>query len=134
MSNIKLDKNTVKYFVVKKISKIKIFFYDSWCSWTKIDISDDFEIDENLVQINSDYLFTIYIEKKDQENFKNCNITRMVKSDHTWIEKIRYIFTSNEVKERCWCGSSFSFDKKEVKIDFNKLKDMKFNIKNNELW
>jgi len=33
------------------------------------------------------------------------------------------------VKDRCGCGSSFSFDKKEVKIDLSKLKDLKNNFK-----
>mgnify|MGYP003963627829 CR=1 FL=1 len=129
MSNIKLDKNTVRYFEDKNISKIKIFFYESWCSWTKVDISDDFKIDDNLVQVETDYLFDLYIEKKDQDKFMDCNITRTVKADHTWKEKIRYIFSNEKVKDRCGCGSSFSFDKKEIKIDLSKLKDMKLNIK-----
>ena len=52
MSNIKLDKNTIALFEEQKLEKIKIFFYDSGCSWTKVDISSDFEVDESLVEVN----------------------------------------------------------------------------------
>ena len=129
MSNIKLDKNTIALFEEQKLEKIKIFFYDSWCSWTKVDISSDFEVDENLVEVENNYSFKIYLEKKDLSKFENCNITKTVVADHTWKEKIRYIFSSNKVKDRCGCGSSFSFDKKVPKIDLSKLKDMKNKFK-----
>lgn len=129
MSNIKLDKNTVSLLDEKNTEKIKIFFYDSGCSWTKVDISEDFVVDKSLVEVENNYKFKIYLEKKDLNKFEDCNITKTVSSDHTGKEKVRYIFSSNKVKNRCGCGSSFSFDKKEPKFNLDKLKDLKNNFK-----
>ena len=135
MSNIKLDKNTIALFEEQKLEKIKIFFYDSGCSWTKVDISSDFEVDESLVEVNIPLLtkeglgVVCYLEKKDYSKFENCNITRTVVADHTGKEKIRYIFSSNKVKYRCWCGSSFSFSEKKLKLNLEELKNIKLNFK-----
>jgi len=30
---IKLDKNTINDLESRRVEKIKIFFYDAWCSW-----------------------------------------------------------------------------------------------------
>lgn len=148
---IKLDKNTIEHFKSKKSKNILLYFYDAWCSWTKINISDDFEINDELTCLNchpeidsgslkrkntiNDSLsspewqeleINIYVKKIEKELFNNCSITRTVKKDHTWKEKIRYIFTSNKVKDRCGCWSSFSFrEKKKPKIDLEKLKSFK---------
>ena len=157
--SILLDKNTLKYFEEKWSKKIKVFFYESWCSWTKIDIIDEFEVDDEIIEItiqgphsispkgreeatvipspNGRGLgwglwaggeLKIYVQKKDIEKLENCSITRVVKADHTGKEKVRYIYKSEEVKWRCGCGSSFSFEKKEPKLDIDKLKNLKFNF------
>lgn len=44
MSNINLDKNIISYLKEKNTEKIRIFFYDSGCIWTKVDISEDFVV------------------------------------------------------------------------------------------
>jgi Fe-S cluster assembly iron-binding protein IscA len=123
-----LDKNTINYLKEKWVENIKIFFYDSGCSWTKLDLEENPDISDLVLLKNQDWV-NIYSSPKDKDKFKNCTITRVVKADHTWKEKIRYIFSSEEVKDRCGCGSSFSFDKKELKIDFEKLKNLKNNLK-----
>ena len=127
---LKLDQNTIKYFQEEKAEKIKIFFYDSGCSWTKVNISSDFEIDESVEFLREENWINIYIEKMEKAKLENCSITRVSTADHTWKEKIRYIYKSEEVKWRCWCGSSFSFwEGKKVKIDLWKLKSFKNNFK-----
>ena len=127
---LKLDQNTIKYFQEEKAEKIKIFFYDSGCSWTKVNISSDFEIDESVEFLREENWIKIYIEKMEKAKLENCSITRVSTADHTWKEKIRYIYKSEEVKWRCWCGSSFSFwEGKKVKIDLWKLKSFKNNFK-----
>jgi Fe-S cluster assembly iron-binding protein IscA len=127
---MKLDKNTVLDLTSRKVEKILIFFYDAWCSWTKINIKEDFEINDDLEKLDlSSSPFLVYVEKKDKDKFKGAIITKTVTADHTWKEKIRYIFSNDEVKERCGCGSSFSFEKKEPIIDLKKLQDLKNNFK-----
>ena len=127
---MKLDKNTVIDLVERKVDKILVYFYVAWCSWTKVTIKEDFIIDENLEKLNlSSSPFNVYIERKDKEKFKNAIITKTVSSDHTWEEKVRYIFSNEEVKNRCWCGSSFSFDVKKPSFDLSKLKDLKNKFK-----
>ena len=127
--SFKLDKNTVLDLQDRKVEKIYIFFYDAWCSWTKVDITEDFELSDSLEKLNLNVSFDIYVDKKDKEKFNWATITKTVTADHTWKEKIRYIFSNETVKERCWCWSSFSFDKKEIKIDLEKLKNIKLNFK-----
>ena len=91
---INLDKNTVSDLVERNVEKILIFFYDSGCSWTKVDISEDFVVWDDLVEIEGDYKFKIYNKKNEKEQFENCNITKTVTADHTGKEKVRYIFSS----------------------------------------
>lgn len=130
MSNLKLDNKTVSSLEDLWIKKIKVFFYDSGCSWTKVNIESDFEITIELVKIDSNYSFEIYVDKRDEEKFENCSITKTVTADHTGKEKVRYIYASQKVKSRCWCWSSFDFwEKKVPKLDLSKFKDFKNNFK-----
>lgn len=127
---MKLDKNTVLDLIERKVEKILVYFYDSWCSWTKVDIKEDFEINDDLEKLElSSSPFFVYVEKKDKEKFFKSIITKTISADHTWKEKVRYIFSNEEVKERCGCGTSFSFEKKKPQIDLEKLKNLKNNFK-----
>ncbi len=60
---------------------------------------------------------------------ENARITRTVTADHTGEAKVRYIFVSDEIEERCGCGTSFAFEKKVPKINLEKLKMMRENFK-----
>ena len=122
---MKIDKNTINYFKENNAEKIKIFFYNSGCSWTKLNIVSEFDIDESVEFFREEEGIKIYIEKIEKEKFENCNITRVSTIDHTWKEKIRYIFSSNKVKDRCGCGSSFSFSEKKLKLNLEELKNIK---------
>ena len=127
---LKIDKNTLLFFKEQKAKKIKIFFYNSGCSWIKVDITSEFEIDKSVEFFKEEDNIKIYIEKIEKDKLKNCSITRVVTADHTWNEKVRYIYKSEEVKERCGCWSSFSFwEWKKVKLDLTKLKNFKNNLK-----
>lgn len=127
---LKIDKNTISYFKWENAEKIKIFFYDSGCSGTKVNIISDFDIDESVEFFREEDWIKIYIEKIEKEKFENCSITRVSTADHTWKEKIRYIYSAEQVKWRCGCWSSFSFwEWKKVKLDLSKLKSFKNNLK-----
>ncbi len=129
---MKLDKNTVIDLINRKVPKILIYFYDAWCSWQKVNITEDFSLDNNIQKMElKSSPFDVYVEKKDYDKFKKSIITKTVSKDHTWKEKIRYIFSNQDVKDRCSCWSSFSFEAKKPKIDLEKLKNLKKNFKNN---
>ncbi len=123
-----LDKNTINSLKQKWTKSIKIFFYDAWCSGTKVDIEESPNVKE-LVFIKDQDWIEIYTNKEEKDKFENSIITRVVIADHTWKEKLRYIFSSKEVKDRCGCGSSFSFSKKVPKINFDELKNLKSSFK-----
>lgn len=133
--SIKLDKNTIKFFRNKWSKDILIHFYEAWCSGTKLDITDDFEINDSIIKLKFLPLpkgvpegrgIMIYVKKSDKEKLENSSITRVVKSDHTWKEKVRYIYSSEKVVDRCGCGSSFNFsEKKKPKINLDKLRNLK---------
>lgn len=127
---MKLDKKTVLDLIERKVEKILVYFYDAWCSGTKVDIREDFIIDDSLEKLElSSSPFFVYVEKKDKEKFDWAIITKTIVADHTWKEKNRYIFSNEQVKDRCGCGSSFSFEKKTPKIDLNKLKMLRDRFK-----
>lgn len=128
---MKLDKSTVLDLMNRKVEKILVYFYDAWCSGTKVNIKDDFEITDELQKLElKSSPFDVYVEKKDFDKFTGAVITKTISADHTWKEKIRYIFSNEKVKDRCGCWSSFSFwEKKKVKLDLSKLKDLKNNFK-----
>jgi Fe-S cluster assembly iron-binding protein IscA len=127
---LKLDKKTIADLEARKIQKIKVFFYSGGCSGTKVDIlEDNFMVDESLLKADIEYPFDIFIESKDREKFEFATITRLVKADHTGEAKPRYIYTNEAILDRCGCGTSFSFEKKKPKINLEKLKTLKIDIK-----
>lgn len=136
---LKIDKKTVTFFEEQGVKSIKVFFYDAWCSGMKIDITCDFEVGDDLEVLDSyihllsewerPYNFDIYVEKKDREKLENARLTRLVVADHTWKEKNRYIFSSDEIQDRCGCGTSFAFEKPIPKIDLEKLKNLRKNFR-----
>ena len=125
---LQLDSTTITQLEAEGIEKLKVFFYTAGCSGKKVDMTTDFEVDDSLTQIESCWSFDLYVEKLDKEKLENARITKVVKADHTGKEKVRYIYSSDEVLDRCGCGTSFGFEKKVPKIDLSKLKDMKKNF------
>lgn len=115
MSNINIDKNTISDLNSRNIKNIKIFFYSSGCAGTKVNIEEnpdlsDLELLENIDWIN------VYASLEDREKLKWWTITKAMG---------KYIFSSQVVKSRCGCGSSFSFEEKGKVLALHKLKDLK---------
>ena len=133
-----LDKKTVTAYEEAWVEKLKVFFIEAGCSGTKIQMETEFEMTDELVEIKSNLPLKkgvpegggiiCYVPKTDLKYLENASITRIVKADHTGVEKIRYIFNSSEVEERCGCGTSFAFEKAVPKIDFEKLKNLRKNF------
>ncbi len=128
-----LDKKTVSEFEETGVKKLKVFFYEAGCSGTKIDMSSEFEIEDDIDKLQSEYGFDLYVPKTDREYLENAKITRVVVADHTWEAKSRYIFASDEVEDRCWCWTSFAFEKPAPVIDLEKLKLLRMNFKNKNI-
>lgn len=128
-----LDKKTVSEFEVSGVTKLKVFFIDAWCSGTKIDMSTEFDLEDDIDKLESKYGFELYVPKTDKKFLENAKITRVVVADHTWVAKTRYIFAHNEVEDRCWCGTSFAFEKPVPKVDLEKLRLLRENFKNKNM-
>lgn len=126
-----LDKKMVAHFEEQWLEKIKVFFYEAGCSGTKIEVSTDFDVDESLEKMKSEYGFELYIEEKDKEKLESARVTRVVVADHTGEEKVRYVFSSEQILDRCGCGTSFGFEKPVPKIDLEKLRKLRANFKAN---
>jgi len=133
---LKLSQNIINDLNKRNAWKIKIFFYSSWCSWTKVDLIEDFEINDDLILIDEILPFQewqkidIFVEKKDFDKFENSVITRIEvkkeeKNEHLKWKKFKYIFTNDKIKDRCGCWTSFSFEKKKPKLNLEKLKNFK---------
>lgn len=129
---LQLDKKTVTEFETEWIQKLKVFFYEAGCSGTKINMETEFEVSDEIEKLVSEYWFELYVPKTDKKYLENASITRVVVADHTGEAKSRYIFASDEVEDRCGCGTSFAFEKPTPKIDLEKLKLMRENFINNQ--
>jgi hypothetical protein len=46
---LKIDKKTIQTFLDNGVKKIKVFFYEAGCSGTKVDISSEFDMTDNLI-------------------------------------------------------------------------------------
>jgi len=123
-----LDKNIISDLKSRWIKKIRLYFYNAWCSWTKAWIEED-NLTDNLVLIKTLEEIDIYSNIIDKQKFIDCKITKTISKDHNWKEKVRYIYTSSKVKSRCWCGTSFSFWEKNIVFDINKIKNIKLDFK-----
>lgn len=126
---LKLDKHTLAHFREAGSRKIKVFFYDAGCSGTKLDIMSDFQITLELILIETNADFEVYVEGKDKEKFENCSVTMLIpkknnENPHLAGNKIKYIYTSDRVVERCGCGTSFGFTKKIPTFHLENLKNI----------
>jgi Fe-S cluster assembly iron-binding protein IscA len=127
---LQLDQKTITELQETGVSKLKVFFYSGWCSGTKINMETEFEVTSELQELESSYSFKLYVPKTDTKQLENARITKTVKADHTGQAKVRYIFTSEEVEERCGCGTSFAFEKPAPKVNLMKLQMLRQNFKN----
>ena len=122
---LRIDKKYLEELENKKIKKIFLYFYDAWCSWKKLDImEEDFLLDwTELLEERWD--ISIYVKEEEKKYFENANIARIIKKDHKWEEKSRYIYNSEVIEDRCGCWSSFAFEKKKPKLNLENLKNLK---------
>lgn len=115
---LNIDKNILDSF---NSNDIYIFFYNSWCEWTKINILEDFNIDW-LEYIEYEWK-NIYYDKKDETNLDWWKILLKLESKEWHKNNDKYLFISQKIKSRCSCSTSFSFESKL--IDSSKLKKLK---------
>lgn len=104
---------------------IKIYFYESWCEWTKINFWADF--DKTGLEFITVSGKDIYFEQKDKENLDGWKIVSKIDTNWWHSTHEKYIFLSEKIKSRCGCATSFSFEKKL--IDKNKLNKLKIAFK-----
>jgi Fe-S cluster assembly iron-binding protein IscA len=134
-----LDKKTIADFTKTWVKKLKVFFIDAGCSGTKIEMQTEFEVTDDLIALPLEKGvpegggIIYYIPKTDREYLENAKITRVVVADHTGEAKARYIFASDEVEDRCGCGTSFAFEKPVPVVDLEKLKLLRLNFKNKNI-
>ncbi len=146
---LELDKKFLAELEGTWVQKLKVFLYEAGCSGMKVSVETEFEVTDELVELPPPNLplsweewsfsppvreglgegIKIYTPKTDLIHLQNGRITRIIKADHTGQEKVRYIFTSEEIQDRCGCGTSFAFEKKKPKIDLEKLRAMRENFK-----
>ncbi len=105
---------------------IKIFFYNSWCEWTKIDLTSDFS-KENLEFITQNWK-NIFFEINDKKYLENAKILPFLDTKNPHSKTSKYLFTSPLITSRCGCSTSFSFENKL--ISSQKLKLLKNALKN----
>jgi len=124
---LNISKNILDNFKENETMEIKIFFYKWWCSGTKLNITDKFIKDSTVSFLEEIEWVKIYVDKLDKNKFKDCNILQVKNTDHTWIEKVKYVYKSNFIWKRCWCWTSFAFSEwHDKRFDLKEL----WNIKN----
>lgn len=127
---LKIDKNFENYLIQNNIKKMKIFFFKAGCAGLKIGIdTENFEITNTLEHIATIQNTKIFADKNNKKHLENAFIVRTVRADHTGVEKIRYIYTTEKIKQRCGCGTSFSFEPKKIKLNIENLKTFQNSFK-----
>ena len=118
--NLEIEKNILDKFW----REIKVFFYEAWCEWTKINITEDFKKDWlSFFELSWKKIF---YEKKDENNLDWWKILQKTedKNQSKHSQNDKYLFISPKIKWRCGCATSFSFEKKLIDKDkLNKLKN-----------
>lgn len=117
---LNIDKKILELFDKKDL---KVYFYNSWCEWTKVNITQDFEkkyLESIIIEDKN-----IYFSKDDWINLDWWKIILQTKENNDWHWwKNKFLFVSEKIKSRCSCSSSFSFEKKLIdKEKLNKLKN-----------
>lgn len=112
---LKLDKKTLKEYKNAWINKLFVDFYNAWCSGMKIKLEEN--IPENTIKIPSEGI-EFYTLKENASHLVDAKISK------SWH---KFYLHSKDIKEKCGCGSSFSFENKV--IDLNKLKNLKHTFK-----
>lgn len=117
--NLVIDSKVLELF---NDENLKVYFYNSGCEWTKVNLEpiNDFNWYDNIKIENKN----IYFLKEDEQYLDWWKIILQVKKDENWHwGKNKFLFVSQKITSRCWCSSSFSFEKKL--IDSNKLNLLK---------
>lgn len=116
--NLHIDPKIIQNFQKKPL---KVYFFESGCEWTKVNIIDDFDRG-NLLQVHIGWVEVFY-DAKDALHLENGKIL-LKTSDTEWHgSDDKYIFLSEQIKSRCGCATSFSFENKL--INSTKLKMLK---------
>lgn len=101
--------------------KLYIFFYNSWCEWTKINIIKDFN--EEWLEYIKIWENFFYYNKEDTKHLDWWKIILKTNQELWHKTDDKYIFISSKIKSRCSCSTSFSFEEKLV--NSSKLKKLK---------
>lgn len=112
---LKLDKKTLDEYKNAWINKLFVDFYNAWCSGTKIKLEEN--IPENAVKVPSEDIEFYALE----ENVSHLSDAKISNAGH------KFYLHSKDIKEKCGCGSSFSFESKA--IDMAKIKNLKHTFK-----
>lgn len=119
---LEIDEKILENF---KENDLKIYFYNSGCEWTKINLTWEFE--KKWLESFSCKWKNIFYEKNDETNLNWWKIL-LKPNDNKWHQTSdKYIFISPKIQSRCWCATSFSFEKKLISKD--KLKKLKIVFK-----
>lgn len=118
-----IEKNILDTFPTHDI---KVYFYASGCEWTKINLTSEFDI--WTLEYISLHGKNIYFENSDAQKLDGSKIFKKPDNATKWHQNNeKYLFVSPKVQSRCWCATSFSFEKKL--IDKSKLRTLQWLFK-----
>ncbi len=118
---IHFDKKTLSNWKEMDIKTISVYFYESGCAWTKIQV----EIGKSPLcdrEIFQEWL-TFYVKNNEFHLIDEWKIT------HVWN---KWIFQNSTINTRCWCWSSFSLKSESPLQD--KIARMKLAMKEKKDW
>ncbi|MBP9812483.1 hypothetical protein KBC86_03810 [Candidatus Gracilibacteria bacterium] len=113
---IHFDKKTLDQWKNDGIKNISLFFYESGCAGTKIQVETkkNPECDTEIIQDS----LCFFVRRSEFELIDEGHITQVGK---------KWIFTSPNINTRCGCGSSFSLKSESPLLD--KVAQMKLMMK-----
>lgn len=108
---IRLDKHTCADFLSQWVSDVNVDIITAGCAGMKISVVPRFDEDARVVS--------------EKHNWICCWVMPELaaKLDGAQIAKAKgkYYLVSENIQSRCWCGTSFSFEKKAISTNLAKI-------------
>ncbi len=116
---IVFDQNTLEDWKNRDISAVFVWLKRAGCAGTEIEVIEAFD-SEGLVDFPQESGIIVFMKLEEVEKIDNSILTKI---------KGKWICTNEKILSRCWCGSSFSFEKKEKIASIHKIAEMKEKFK-----
>jgi len=108
---IRLDKHTCAEFLAQWVTDVSVDIITAGCAGSKILVSPKTDTDDRI-GFDSYHGMRCWVLPEHVSKLDGAQIARA---------KGKYYLVSENIQSRCWCGTSFSFEKKAISNNLAKI-------------